>query len=66
MKWHNPGMSITIQNANMSAAKPETVKLSKSQDISRCISTSGLFAQYSHLYQWKAGLKFWVTSLDFH
>ena len=38
MKWHNPGMSITIQNCNMSAAKLETVKYSENQDKSRCIS----------------------------
>ena len=26
MKWHNPGMSITIRNSNMAAAKPEIAK----------------------------------------
>ena len=29
MRWHNPGMSIIIQNSNMAAAKPEIVKLKK-------------------------------------
>ena len=31
MKWHNPGMSITIQNSYMSAAKLETVEFSKNK-----------------------------------
>ena len=29
MRWHNPGISIIIQNSNMAAAKPEIVKFSK-------------------------------------
>ena len=29
MRWHNPGMSIIIQNSNMAAAKPEIVKFKK-------------------------------------
>ena len=32
MRWHNPGMSIIIQNSNMAAAKPEIVKFPKNQD----------------------------------
>ena len=28
MRWHNPGMSSPIQDSNMAAAKPESVKLS--------------------------------------
>ena len=38
MKWHNPGMSIIIQNSNMSAAKLETVKFKKKTKIKAVVS----------------------------
>ena len=38
MRWHNPGLSIIIQNSNIAAAKPEIVKFKKNQDTRHCIS----------------------------
>ena len=38
MEWHNPGMSITIQNSNMSAAKTGNCKIFKKTKIKAVVS----------------------------
>ena len=38
MRWHNPGLSIIIQNSNMAAAKPEIVKFSTNIRIKGVVS----------------------------
>ena len=38
MRWHNPGLSIIIQNSNVAAAKPEIVKFFKKITIQGVVS----------------------------
>ena len=38
MRWHNPGMSITIRNSNMAAAKLEIAKFSFKMKIKTVVS----------------------------
>jgi len=49
MRWHNPGMSITIQNSNKAAAKPEIAKKKLKMKIKAAVSP--LIDQISKKFQ---------------
>ena len=48
MRWHNPGLSIIIQNSNMAAAKPEIIKFSKKSRY------KALYLRSQTRYQWNS------------